>query len=478
MSDNFHINSIQNRIGYDFKDTELLRLALTHVSSANDAENSNQGLSFLGRAVLELLVRDHLYSNYSYASIETLENTGTEETAAFSLACKCGEQLRLSEFVIISNAATAIKNSPAVEKELFLALSAAIYKDGGMPAIRAFIIPKLRAVISSEAPHLAHRAVRRASPSASSDASQDKRDASASVSASRTAAKATDAIKSLITSKLRRPWQTSDATDTANAKPTDKKASTAARKDASKTSTAETSPRKRTGARTSEKDTSSAFETPFIRDALTPVKLSEKQQNELVKKTKKSKPEVKTVNASAQTETDDAANYKSALQEYVQKNVHSSTVMLEYRTEKAEGGAVSVEVYLFDRKLSSETGASKKDASRFAARSAYRALTDEKSKEAAWFRGICSDPTHLPLPQGSEQNDHVSQLNQTFQKLGHTSNAQLLYERIPASNKKLFAVTVNANGKELGRGEGKTVKEARQNAAKAALASLPKLTLV
>ena len=57
---------IQKRIGYRFKDKDLLKEALTHSSYANEAgpEPHNERIEFLGDAVLELTVSDLLYKRY------------------------------------------------------------------------------------------------------------------------------------------------------------------------------------------------------------------------------------------------------------------------------------------------------------------------------------------------------------------------------------------------------------------------------
>lgn len=56
-------------LGLEFKDIQLLVTALTHRSYVNEHRKSvsehNERLEFLGDAVLELVVTDHLFSNYS-----------------------------------------------------------------------------------------------------------------------------------------------------------------------------------------------------------------------------------------------------------------------------------------------------------------------------------------------------------------------------------------------------------------------------
>lgn len=57
------------KIGYEFKNIDLLITALTHRSYVNEHKKSvtehNERLEFLGDAVLELSVTDYLFNNYS-----------------------------------------------------------------------------------------------------------------------------------------------------------------------------------------------------------------------------------------------------------------------------------------------------------------------------------------------------------------------------------------------------------------------------
>jgi len=57
------------KLGYEFKDIQLLITALTHRSYVNEHKKSvnehNERLEFLGDAVLELVVTDYLFKNYS-----------------------------------------------------------------------------------------------------------------------------------------------------------------------------------------------------------------------------------------------------------------------------------------------------------------------------------------------------------------------------------------------------------------------------
>jgi len=57
-----------DKIGFEFKNIQLLVTALTHRSYVNEhkksAKDHNERLEFLGDAVLELVVTDYLFNNY------------------------------------------------------------------------------------------------------------------------------------------------------------------------------------------------------------------------------------------------------------------------------------------------------------------------------------------------------------------------------------------------------------------------------
>lgn len=62
------LESLQKKIGYNFKDQTLLNQVFIHRSYINEAKDKtlqhNERLEFLGDAVLELVVTDYLYKTY------------------------------------------------------------------------------------------------------------------------------------------------------------------------------------------------------------------------------------------------------------------------------------------------------------------------------------------------------------------------------------------------------------------------------
>ena len=59
------LNELEKSIGYEFKNKDLLKTALTHTSYAyeNNVE-SNEKLEFLGDSILEFLSSKYLFNNY------------------------------------------------------------------------------------------------------------------------------------------------------------------------------------------------------------------------------------------------------------------------------------------------------------------------------------------------------------------------------------------------------------------------------
>jgi ribonuclease-3 len=62
MIANIGLDQLQQRIDYQFRDTELLKLALSHRSCG--AKN-NERLEFLGDSILSLVISDFLYQKFS-----------------------------------------------------------------------------------------------------------------------------------------------------------------------------------------------------------------------------------------------------------------------------------------------------------------------------------------------------------------------------------------------------------------------------
>ena len=80
---NIGLEQLQQRIDYQFRDPELLKLALSHRSCG--AKN-NERLEFLGDSILSLVISDFLYQKFSDSREGDLSRMRSQLVRAESLA--------------------------------------------------------------------------------------------------------------------------------------------------------------------------------------------------------------------------------------------------------------------------------------------------------------------------------------------------------------------------------------------------------
>ena len=135
---------LEEKIGYTFRNPQLLEQALTHSSFANEGKkhgHNNERLEFLGDSVLSVIVARHLFLTYK----ELPEGELTKLRA--SLVCEkaldvfagqigLGKYLRLGK----GEEMTGGRERPSILADAFEALLAAIYIDGGYEAAQTFVL--------------------------------------------------------------------------------------------------------------------------------------------------------------------------------------------------------------------------------------------------------------------------------------------------------------------------------------------------
>lgn len=134
-------------IGQEFEDLELLVTAFTHRSYLNEHKKTvkahNERLEFLGDAVLELVVTEYLYSNYSEPEgILTNWRSSLVRTESISAA---GDRLGLNEYLRLSRGEK--RGSERAREQIlancFEAVIGAIYIDRGYDVSKKFITDNL-----------------------------------------------------------------------------------------------------------------------------------------------------------------------------------------------------------------------------------------------------------------------------------------------------------------------------------------------
>jgi len=135
--------SLEERIGYRFKDAALLDSALSHISSLKGARNragSYQRLEFLGDHVLGLVISDMLFRAFPKADegelSRRLADLVRKETCAdMARAIDLGAAIRLGS----SEANAGGRRRPAILADVCEALIGAVYLDGGFVAAEALV---------------------------------------------------------------------------------------------------------------------------------------------------------------------------------------------------------------------------------------------------------------------------------------------------------------------------------------------------
>ena len=134
----------QLRLGYQFRDESLLKLALTHSSIAHEQNVTtphNQRLEFLGDAVLGTVLSQQLYEKFAEADEGLLTKCRAKLVNATALAdharaVKLGDQIILSR----GEENTGGRARQSTLADAFEALVGAIFLDGGFSAARDFIV--------------------------------------------------------------------------------------------------------------------------------------------------------------------------------------------------------------------------------------------------------------------------------------------------------------------------------------------------
>ena len=139
---------LEEKIGYVFRDKELLIRALTHSSYVNETKDPycvcNERLEFLGDSVLGFVCAGMLYREHSRFDEGDLSKLRAALVCEASLA-RFASQLDLGSFIRFSHSEELAdgEHRPSALADAFEAVSAAIYLDGGIDAAKKFVLPYL-----------------------------------------------------------------------------------------------------------------------------------------------------------------------------------------------------------------------------------------------------------------------------------------------------------------------------------------------
>jgi len=139
------LEKFEKILGIKFKNSNLLKEALTHRSYLNENPHwkfgQNERLEYLGDAVLELVVSEYLFHKYP----DYPEGKLTSLRAAlvnYKMISKVGKEISLDKFILVSKgeAKDTSKAKEIIIANAFEAVLGAIYLDQGYKVAKNFIL--------------------------------------------------------------------------------------------------------------------------------------------------------------------------------------------------------------------------------------------------------------------------------------------------------------------------------------------------
>lgn len=143
-----NLDNLEKKIKIKFKNQELFLQSLTHRSYLNEHPEKklihNERLEFLGDAIIEFIITEYLYENYSEA-----EGTLTSWRASLvntNMLFKIAKEISLDKYIYLSHGESlsfSQKTKVTILADAFEALVGAIYLDQGLSKTREFLIERI-----------------------------------------------------------------------------------------------------------------------------------------------------------------------------------------------------------------------------------------------------------------------------------------------------------------------------------------------
>ena len=150
--------TLQRDIQYRFRDRGLLEHAMTHTSRAHEDASGgvrdNESLEFLGDAVLGFIVADMLFREFPEFDEGQKSKIKASLVSTATLA-RQAERLALGDHLLLGRGEerSGGRRKQALLADGYEALIAAIYLDGGVEQVRAFIIREFGPIVAEVRQH-------------------------------------------------------------------------------------------------------------------------------------------------------------------------------------------------------------------------------------------------------------------------------------------------------------------------------------
>lgn len=151
---NPRVDVLEERLGYRFRDRELLRRALTHRSwlfergSPLPENDDNEQLEFLGDSILGFVVSESLFLSHPLASEGQLSKWKAHLVSATHLH-RCAMDIGLGDFLLLGKGEemSGGRKRKTLLANALEAVIAAVHIDGGIDAARALVKRHILAIL-------------------------------------------------------------------------------------------------------------------------------------------------------------------------------------------------------------------------------------------------------------------------------------------------------------------------------------------
>ncbi len=144
---------LEQRIRYKFRNSLLLAEALTHPSLGHETQRhhfDNQRLEFLGDAVLQLIFTKYLFDlfpSFSEGQLTKLRSrlVSREGLTVHAVAIGIGNHIMMGK----GEESSGGRTRPSTLADAFEALIGAMYLDGNLETVRAFVLEEAKACVEA-----------------------------------------------------------------------------------------------------------------------------------------------------------------------------------------------------------------------------------------------------------------------------------------------------------------------------------------
>ena len=154
----YNVTKLEEKLGYKFKNIELLQNAMTHSSYSNELKarriysESNERLEFLGDAVLEIVVSEYLYENYKEFPEGQLTKLRASVVCEKALA-SYSERIELCNYLKLGHGEeiNSGRSNKSMLADAFEATLAAMFLDAGengKKTVSDFVLPFIKKELS------------------------------------------------------------------------------------------------------------------------------------------------------------------------------------------------------------------------------------------------------------------------------------------------------------------------------------------